>query len=96
MSVEKQLEFVLRLLEESATSVGIDIEKSGYGLMEVHNRLAKLEQSFDDDDLREADALLSRFGKSEIGLKMLYALGEACVYANGWTWAARVLNCIEI
>lgn len=88
MSMEKQYEFLLRQLEESAASVGVSIEKSGYGLIEVHNRLAQLDQGLEPDDQVEADRLLSEFGKNEDGFELLFALGEACLFAGG-VWLPR-------
>lgn len=86
--MEKQYEFVLKQLKESAASVGIDIEKSDYGLLEVHNRLAQLDQGLEPEDQVEADRLLSEFGKNEEGLELLYAIGEACLFAGG-VWLSR-------
>ncbi len=92
MGVDKQQEFVWSQLKASAESVGIDIDMSGSGLSEIFSRLGHWELQADQDDVAEAERLLSEFGSTDTGMKMLYALGEAYNFADGWTWAYRDLE----
>lgn len=91
MGVEKQYEFVLKVLEESAALVGINVEKSWYGLLEVVDRLDFPDRDWlpDPDGEAEADRLMSKFGSTEEGVNLLHAIGDACNFAFGCTWVER-------
>lgn len=92
MGLDKQNEFVWRILKESAALIGIDIDSSGYGLMDIVDRLSFPNRDWvpNPEDAEEGDRLLREFGSTEQGVDMLYALGEACNFADGWTWTERL------
>lgn len=91
MSVEKQFEFVLKVLDESAALVGINVERSWHGLLEVVDRLDFPDRDWlpDPDVVPEADRLMNKFGSTEEGVNLLHALGDACNFALGCTWVDR-------
>ncbi len=97
MGVEKQNEFVWKLLKENAALLGIDVDQSGYGLMDVVERLNYPERDWvpDPDDVAEGDRLLREFGSTNEGVDLLYALGDACNFASGLTWVDRTWEKIE-
>ncbi len=91
MSWEKQHEFVFKVLEKSAALVGISVEQSWSGLLEVVDRLDFPDRDWlpDPDGQVEADRLMSKIGSTEEGVNLLHALGDACNFAYGPTWVER-------
>ena len=89
MSWNKQYQFVWDRLKASAASVGIDLDRSEFGLVEIFNRSAKWGMELEPEHEAEADRLWCEFGSTDEGIEMLFALGEACNYADGWTWDFR-------
>ena len=91
MKIDEQFGFFWKLLDQAASSVGINLSDSASGLMEVHNRMAELEQDFGQEAESEADRLLSetKFGTTKDGVLLLCALGEACMLADGETMYVR-------
>lgn len=88
--IDRQYEFVLRQLRESASSVGIEIEKSGDALVVLALFAEGGEESLSDltgDEVTEAEAkrLLS-ISRTKTWYRILEALGNACFMKsrNGW------------
>lgn len=91
MEFSRQHNFILQHLKESSSTVGIDLDASLDGLIEVHNRLAGWEQDIGDAAQIEADRLMKEYGSTDKGLGLLYALGESCMFSVGgtffsWKW----------
>lgn len=89
MSTKRQFEFVKQHLRIVAASVGVDIDESEEGLMEVHNRVFGWEQDLGETGAAQADRLMELHGQTDAGLLALVSLGFACYFFDGDFWLDR-------